>query len=168
MDDAEIFYRKFVVGILLGTAGQSIQFPKMASAEMEELSEAIGFFTHKFRALFDRCPLEDRHTLMLALQNAFIVGARGSISLSARSLIKSELGKASVQRRREKSLRTWKKQAAEIAKELRGKNPTLGQDDLAEGIGDKWEGNDKPSHRQLVRHVAGLEKTGEIPRRKKP
>lgn len=168
MDDSEIFYSNFVNLILLETAEQSIQFPKMAPAEMEELSEAIGFFKHKFRALFDNCPQDDRQTLMLALKHAFIIGSRGSISKSARSFLKSVAGKTSGEKRREKSVKLWKEQAAETAKRLRAKNPTLSQDDLAKLICDKWDGVGEPSHRQLLRYIASLEKTGEIPRRNKP
>lgn len=75
-------------------------------------------------------------------------------------------GQASGARRRAKAASTWQSVVKAEAVKIRTKNPRVSQAKLAEEIKFQFD-NEVPSHPVIVRHVARLEREGELPKRYK-
>jgi hypothetical protein len=75
-------------------------------------------------------------------------------------------GQASGARRRAKAASTWQSLVKAEAVKIRTENPGVSQAKLAEEIKFQFD-NEVPSHPIIVRHVARLEREGELPKRYK-
>jgi hypothetical protein len=74
-------------------------------------------------------------------------------------------GQASGARRRAKAASTWQGLVKREASKFRAENPSVSQAKLAEEIKFKFD-NEVPSHPIIVRHIARLEREGELPKRR--
>jgi hypothetical protein len=75
-------------------------------------------------------------------------------------------GQASGARRRAKAADTWHRLVKREALKIRAGNPGVSQAKLADEIKFKFD-NEAPSHPIIVRHIARLEREGELPKRRK-
>jgi hypothetical protein len=74
-------------------------------------------------------------------------------------------GQASGARRRAKAADTWQALIKKEAAIIRGQNPAVSQANLADELKFKFD-DEVPSHPIIVRHIARLEREGELPRRR--
>ena len=85
-----------------------------------------------------------------------------------RSTRGSKGGVQSGKRRREKSQNGWHNSTLASAREMRTKNPTLSQDDLASNIIEKANSDGHlPKHVTIKKQIAKWEKSGELQKRTK-
>jgi hypothetical protein len=75
-------------------------------------------------------------------------------------------GQASGARRRAKAADTWHRLVKREALKIRAGNPRVSQAKLADEIKFKFD-DEAPSHPIIVRHIARLERKGELPKRRK-
>lgn len=76
-------------------------------------------------------------------------------------------GRASGARRRAKAANTWQAPVKSEALKIRAENPGISQAELAAKIVFRLDDGALPSHPIIVRHIAKLERDGELPKRRK-
>ena len=137
-------------------------------------AEAMKFYEALY--MLRRGPLDEtgRNFAFDLAMNALFAGMRASpapeelrkLHAEWKSADRREIGKKSAPDRTAKS-ETWKTYAAQIAKQVRAKNRSISQEDLADKIEAKWgnPGFNCPGRRTIVSHISHLECVGELPRR---
>jgi hypothetical protein len=123
-----------------------------ARKDFELLNDALrlGYFWAKVEAELDLLPNAEK-----ALKQPGF-GAVGGVK--------------SGEARRRKSANTWEPHARELAKEIRGKDPSLSQDNLATEIAAQWKDMDhrEPGSKTLKKLISKMEKDGHLPKQQKP
>jgi hypothetical protein len=135
--------------------------PRVLQLRRSQNMRRLGVGREYMQALDDACMLGYSWAYAETEQHMRPLAIAGAASRAAAS----RAGQTSGERRRVKAASTWQRLVKSQALEARAENPGISQSKLAEEIKFKFD-NEVPSHPIIVRHIAKLEREGELPKRR--